>query len=92
MESKVGLLEPLKTDTGEFKNRMVHCAMSRCRAGPDGIPTELHQEYYSSRTSFGLLFTEGTIVMENANGYPGAGCIYEDSHVEGWKKVVDKVH
>lgn len=40
-------------------NRIVCAALTRCRANPsDGIPNDLHAEYYSARASSAFMFTE----------------------------------
>jgi N-ethylmaleimide reductase len=52
-------------------------AMTRCRANPaDGIPTDLHAEYYAARASCGLMFTECVAISQEGNNLPGAACLY----------------
>lgn len=77
----------------QLPNRVVMAAMTRCRANPnDGIPTDLHAEYYSSRASSAFMFTESVPVSLEANNFPGAACLYTDEQEEGWRKVVKAVH
>lgn len=67
--------------------------MTRCRANPeDGVPSDLHVEYYSSRASSAFMFTESVPISKEGNGLPGAACLYNDSHEAGWRKVVKAVH
>lgn len=73
---KVDLLEPFKVGEYKLKNRMVNAALTRRRAGDEGIPTDLMAEYYASRSSFGLILTECNTVSELGNAYPGAAGIY----------------
>lgn len=43
----------------ELPNRIVMAALTRTRANPaDGVPTDLHVEYYSARASAGFILTE----------------------------------
>lgn len=66
--------------------------MTRRRTEFNGIPNELHMEYYSQRAkNFGLVFTECTGIAPNGNCFPGCTEIYKQVHVEGWKKVTEKV-
>jgi len=66
--------------------------LTRMRAEKNGVPNDLMVEYYSQRAGFGLIFTECTPISKRAESLPGAGGIYTDEHVEGWKKVTDAVH
>lgn len=76
-----------------MKNRIVMSALTRQRAKiSDGVPTESFAEYYAARASAGLIHTESIPVSMEGNGYPGAGCLYNDAQEEGWKNVVERVH
>ena len=66
--------------------------MTRMRAGPGHVPTDLNAEYYAQRASAGLIITEGTAVSPEAQGYPNAPGIYTVDQIEGWRRVVDAVH
>jgi len=68
-------------------------ALTRCRCqNNDGIPTDLHAEYYSARASSGFMLTECTAIRADGNCFPGACGIWNDEQVEGWRKVIDAVH
>ena len=43
------LFKPIKVGDLEIKNRFMMAALTRMRAKLDGIPHELHAEYYSQR-------------------------------------------
>jgi N-ethylmaleimide reductase len=77
-----------------LKNRIVMAPMTRSRAANEGkVPTEeLQGEYYAQRASAGLIITEGSQVSEEAVGYVNTPGIHSKEQVEGWKKVVNKVH
>ncbi len=77
-----------------LKNRIVMAPMTRSRAANEGkVPTEeLQGEYYAQRASAGLIITEGSQVSEEAVGYVNTPGIHTKKQVEGWKKVVNKVH
>lgn len=84
---------PIKIGDLTFPHRIAMAPLTRMRADPkDGIPTDLMAEYYAQRASFGLIITECSAISPLGNGYPGSGGIYNDEQVEGWKKVVNKVH
>jgi N-ethylmaleimide reductase len=57
----------------------------------DGIPTDLHAEYYAARASSGFMFTEASPISLEGNLGGAAGC-WSDEQEAGWKKVVSAVH
>ena len=56
------------------------------------IPNEIQAEYYEQRASAGLVITEATGISEEGYGWRNVPQIVTDAEVEGWKKVVDRVH
>ena len=56
------------------------------------IPNEIQAEYYEQRASAGLVITEATAISEEGYGWRNVPQIVTDAEVEGWKKVVDRVH
>ena len=82
-----------KYDLGsnELKNRIVMAPMTRSRA-IGNIPNDLMATYYGQRAGAGLIVTEGTSPSPNGLGYCRIPGLYNQSHVEGWKKVTDAVH
>ena len=55
----VTLFTPGRIDGFDTKNRLVMAPMTRSRALPGGVPSELAIEYYTQRASAGLIITEG---------------------------------
>ena len=49
-------------------------------------------EYYEQRSNAGLIITEGTFFSHEGSGWRNAPWIQKKEHVEGWKKVTDRVH
>jgi len=74
-----------------LSNRVVMAPMTRCRA-IGNIPNDLMAEYYAQRSGAGLIITEGTAPSPNGLGYARIPGLYNQSQVEGWKKVTEAVH
>ncbi|CAM4433620.1 MAG: N-ethylmaleimide reductase [Legionellaceae bacterium] len=85
------ILEKLPHGSLEFKNRVFMAPMTRSRA-PAQIPTELMKEYYSQRSSAGLIFSEGTQISPEGIGYIATPGIYTEEQINGWKKITQAVH
>jgi N-ethylmaleimide reductase len=66
--------------------------MTRSRAGTSRIANRLMAEYYSQRSSAGLLISEATTISPEANGWNESPGIYTDAMVEGWKHTTHAVH
>lgn len=93
INAKNPLLSSYKLGDLLLSNKIVMGPMTRCRSNPeDGIPSDLNALYYSQRASFGLILTECSAISPLSNSFPGCTCIYNKSHVEGWKKVAKAVH
>jgi len=75
-----------------LKNRIIMAPLTRCRASEGRIPNQLMATYYAQRASAGLIITEGTIISENAGGYPNTPGIWNEEQVAGWKLITDAVH
>lgn len=82
------------TTVGKLKlpHRLAMAPMTRSRALLDGTPGDLSAEYYAQRASLGLLISEGTQPSDDGQGYLTTPGIYSENHVEGWRKITDKVH
>jgi N-ethylmaleimide reductase len=74
------------------KNSMVMSAMTRSRADLNGVVSDLTVEYYSQRTSAGLIFTEAINISEDALGSPFTPGLFTQQQIEAWKKVTAAVH
>ncbi|RZK35896.1 MAG: alkene reductase [Hymenobacter sp.] len=90
MENK--LFTPTRLGNIDLNNHMVMAPMTRNRATPDNVPTEMMAEYYAQRAGAGLIITEGTSPSPNGLGYAFIPGIYNDAQIAGWKKVTDAVH
>jgi N-ethylmaleimide reductase len=75
-----------------LRNRVVLAPMTRSRAGTSRIANRLMAEYYSQRSSAGLLISEATTISPEANGWNESPGIYTDAMVAGWKHTTHAVH
>lgn len=76
----------------ELGNRIIMAPMTRSRAAPGDLPTDLHVEYYRQRASAGLIISEGTHPSPTGKGYCRTPGLYSPEQVAAWKKVTDAVH
>ncbi|THJ19243.1 MAG: alkene reductase [Nitrospira sp. CG24D] len=86
------LFTPLQAGDLLLPNRIVMSPLTRARAGTTHIPNDMMVDYYSQRSSSGLIMTECTMVDAHACAFIGEGGIYSAAHVDGWKRVTDAVH
>jgi N-ethylmaleimide reductase len=86
------LFEPTTAGALKLANRIVMAPLTRNRAGPDLVPSELAAEYYSQRATAGLIIAEATQISAQAQGYADTPGVYSDAQVAGWKAVTDAVH
>lgn len=86
------LFTPVKLGALELANRIIMAPMTRDRAGPGDVPTDLMVEYYRQRASAGLIITEGTQPSPEGKGYWRTPGIYTQEHIDGWAKVAEAVH
>ncbi|MBA1837926.1 alkene reductase [Corynebacterium sp. zg912] len=75
-----------------LQNRIVMAPLTRSRAGRNGVPTQLHETYYSQRASFGLVVTEGVFPTVTRRAFPGQTGIDTPEQIAGWRRVADAVH
>ncbi|MCX6594812.1 MAG: alkene reductase [Acidobacteria bacterium] len=92
MSNASELFQPLNAGGLALANRIVMAPMTRSRATPDGVPSPLAAEYYSSRASAGLLITEGTQPSYGGQGYARTPSIHTPEQAAAWKLVADAVH
>jgi N-ethylmaleimide reductase len=85
------ILTPYKLDNIMLSSRTVMSPMTRCRA-IGNVPNELMVTYYTQRSSAGLIVTEGVAPSPNGLGYARIPGLFNQSQVDGWKKVTDAVH
>ena len=71
---------------------MIMAPMTRSRALPKGVPSELASEYYSQRASAGLIITEGIAPSAGGLGYARTPAIENAEQIAAWKKITQAVH
>lgn len=80
----------------QLANRLVMAPLTRNRAGPGQVPTQLMTEYYRQRanpeTGAGLIVTEASQISPMAQGYLDTPGIHSAEQVAGWKRVTEAVH
>ena len=86
------LFEPLQVGAVQLANRIVMAPLTRSRASSDGVPNDLHVEYYRQRAEAGLIIAEATNISVEGRGYAWTPGIYTDEQVAAWKRVTDAVH
>ncbi|MDD3797968.1 MAG: alkene reductase [Novosphingobium sp.] len=86
------IFSPVRLGDLELANRIVMAPMTRDRAGPGDVPTELMVEYYRQRAGAGLIVTEGTQPSPAGKGYWRTPGIHSEEQVAGWRAVADAVH
>jgi N-ethylmaleimide reductase len=89
---KDALLCPTQLGDIRLANRIVMAPMTRDRAGPGDVPTDLMVEYYAQRASAGLIVTEGVQPSPAGKGYWRTPGIHSPEQTEGWRKVAEAVH
>ena len=87
-----GIFEPVKLGDIGLANRIVMAPMTRDRAGPDDVPTDLMAEYYRQRAAAGLIVAEGTQPSPQGKGYWRTPGIHSKEQVAGWSRIADAVH
>ncbi len=88
----VTLFTPGRIDGFDTKNRLVMAPMTRSRALPGGVPSELAIEYYVQRATAGLIITEGVAPCAAGLGYARTPTAETPEQMAAWKKIVDAVH
>jgi len=86
------LFTPIRLGNVVAPNRIIMAPLTRMRAGPNRVPTEMMAEYYVQRASAGLIITEATAISQQGTGSPNTPGIYTDEQIAGWKKIVKAVH
>ncbi len=87
------LFTPFHLGDLELRNRFVMAPMTRAHS-PNGVPGEDVAAYYERRARhMGLLVTEGTYIDHPSAGtYDRVPRFYGDRSLDGWRRVVDRVH
>jgi N-ethylmaleimide reductase len=86
------LFTPFSLGAIACENRIFMAPMTRDRAGPGDVPTDLMVQYYQQRASAGLIITEGVQPSPEGKGYWRTPGIYSQQQIDGWAKVAEAVH
>lgn len=86
------IFEPVDLGALKLANRIIMAPMTRDRAGPGDVPTELMAEYYRQRASAGLIVTEGTQPSPEGKGYWRTPGIHSAEQIKGWARIAEAVH
>ena len=83
---------PSRVGSLTLNNRIVMAPLTRSRAGPGNVPTQLNALYYAQRASAGFIVSEATQIAPEGQGYISTPGIYSGEQIEGWKCVTKAVH
>lgn len=86
------LFAPVTVGKWTLNNRIVMAPMTRNRATPDGVPTDLMATYYAQRATAGLIVTEGVQPSLAGQGYMNSPGLHTPAQIEAWRTVADGVH
>ena len=86
------LFDPITVGDIPAANRIFMAPLTRGRATPDHVPTDIMIDYYRQRAGAGLIISEGTGVSRQGLGWPAAPGLWTDEQVEAWKPVTAAVH
>jgi N-ethylmaleimide reductase len=86
------LFESVQLGSLVLPNRVFMAPLTRTRAHPDGVPSELAATYYAQRASAGLIITEATQISPMGKGYSNTPGIHSPEQVRAWRHIVDAVH
>ncbi|MEH6504189.1 MAG: alkene reductase [Cycloclasticus sp.] len=86
------LFDPIKIGALDLPNRIIMSPLTRSRSGSSRVPNDLMKEYYTQRSSAGLIISEATAVAPMGVGYADTPGIWSDEQVEGWRKITGAVH
>jgi N-ethylmaleimide reductase len=86
------LFDPIRIGDLELANRVVMAPLTRNRAAPGQVSSDLAVEYYRQRASAGLIITEASQISPEGQGYIDTPGIHNAAQVAGWRRVTDAVH
>ena len=92
MADRSPLFSPLRLGAIEVPNRVFMAPLTRNRAHPDGVPSDLAQVYYTQRAGAGLIISEGTQISAVGKGYLDTPGIHDAAQVAAWRPITDAVH
>lgn len=88
------MFTPIKIGSMTVPNRFVVSPMCNNFANTDGSLSDTSLAYYRERAlgGFGLIIIEATVVDKRAKGGTHKACLFEDSTIESFKRVIDVCH
>jgi N-ethylmaleimide reductase len=90
------LFDPVRIGDIELATRIVMAPLTRNRAGPRQVPSELMLEYYRQRanpaTGAGLIVSEATQICPAGQGYLDTPGLHSAEQVAAWRRITDAVH
>jgi len=86
------LFTPSRFGAISTRNRIIMAPMTRDRAGPDDVPSDIMVRYYAQRASAGMIVTEGTQPTPAGKGYWRTPGIHSQAQIAGWARVAEAVH
>lgn len=86
------LFEPFTLGRRRLANRIAMAPLTRSRARPGNVPSELAIAYYAQRADAGLIVTEGTAISPTAIGYLDVPGLWNAAQVAAWRPVTSAVH
>jgi N-ethylmaleimide reductase len=86
------LFDPIRIGDIPLANRIVMAPLTRNRAAPGRVPSDLAVEYYRQRASAGLIISEASQISPEGQGYLDTPGIYNAEQVAAWRRVTDAVH
>lgn len=86
------LLNPVDLPDFSLPHRIAMAPLTRSRAGPGNVPTEMNVEYYRQRAGAALIITEATQISQQGQGYAWTPGIHSAEQIEGWRAVSEAVH
>jgi N-ethylmaleimide reductase len=61
----------------QLNNRVALAPLTRSRCGLDEVPGPHYVEYFTQRSSAGLLITDATVISKQGKGFDGSPSIYD---------------
>lgn len=88
------MFKPIKIGPMTVSNRFVVSPMCNNFANTDGSLSEASLGYYVERAlgGFGLITLEATVIDKRAKGGKNKACLFDDSTIESYKRVIDACH
>ncbi len=86
------LFTPVDLGPLRLRSRVVMAPLTRSRAGPGNVPTQLNALYYAQRASAGLIISEATQIAPEGQGYISTPGIHSAEQIAGWTCVTQAIH